>query len=547
MPTRRVFAFGAAVLLLAVTAAAADDTPEVRAIRLDGEERILLDGVLSESAWRRAVPVSDFRQQEPGEGAEPTERTEVRVAFDAGSLYIGAMLYDSEPSAIRGYQRRRDAGLGSDDRFMWILDTFLDGRSAYFFEINPQGLLGDGLLRVGSGNSLNKSWDGIWDARVARHDTGWSAEIRIPFSTLNFSPPPVAWGISFQRTIRRRPEELVWSGWRRNQGLFRPVNAGRLTGLHDLSQGIGLEARPYVSGGARTSGGVADATRNTGVDLGYSLTPSLRAAVTVNTDFAETDVDDRQVNLTRFPLFFPERRQFFLEGSGVYSFAPSNGVTPYFSRRVGLADGAAVPITYGARLGGQAGAYDVGFLQVRTGETSTTGAEDFTVGRVRRNLFAQSSVGVLYTRRATAEFEGDAAPHRQTVGLDLDLSTARFLGNKNLQFEAFVLGHTPGAVDDGTTLDDRSARGLRLNYPNDIWRAHVSYREIGAAWDPALGFARGGASGGCSPRSRGTRGRWRHRCGSSSSNCFTSPDRPRRPARNASHVGAAAGHPLQQR
>ncbi|MCC7031424.1 MAG: carbohydrate binding family 9 domain-containing protein [Acidobacteria bacterium] len=472
-----------------VRAQSSELLPAVEAVRLAPEDRIVLDGVLSEPIWKRTAPATDFRQQEPGEGAPPTEQTEVHVAFDDGNLYIGAMLHDSDPSGIRGYQRRRDAGLGSDDRFMWILDTFLDGRSAYFFEINPQGLLGDGLMRAASGNTLNKSWDGIWDVQVARHDQGWSAEIRIPFRTLNFDPTLDAWGINFQRTIRRRNEELLWSGWRRNQGLFRPVNAGRLTGLTGLSQGIGLEARPYVSGGAREAGGVVDGTSNIGFDLGYSITPGLRAALTVNTDFAETDVDDRQVNLTRFPLFFPERRQFFLEGSSVYTFAPASGINPFFSRRIGLAAGQAIPITYGARLGGQAGAFDLGFLQVRTGREGAQPSEQFTVGRVRRNVFAQSSIGVIYTRRATERLGEVDLPDRHTLGFDLDLSTARFLGNKNLQFEAFFVGHTVGTRDETTTLGDRSTRGFRLNYPNDIWQAHVSFREFGDAWDPAVGFA----------------------------------------------------------
>jgi hypothetical protein len=325
--------------------------------------------------------------------------------------------------------------------------------------------------------------------RVARHDHGWSAEIRIPFRTLNFDPTLDAWGINFQRTIRRRNEELLWSGWRRNQGLFRPVNAGRLTGLRELSQGLGLEARPYVSGGARDVGGAVDGTSDIGFDIGYSVTPSLRLALTVNTDFAETDVDDRQVNLTRFPLFFPERRQFFLEGSSVYTFAPASGINPFFSRRIGLASGQAIPITYGARFGGQAGPYDLGFLQVRTGREGPQPSEQFTVGRVRRNILAQSSVGVIFTRRATEKLEDIDLPDRQTLGVDLDLSTATFLGNKNLQLEAFFVGHTVGTHDETTSLGDRSSRGFRVNYPNDVWRAHVSFREFGNAWDPAVGFA----------------------------------------------------------
>jgi hypothetical protein len=257
-----------------------DPVPQLAAERMHADERIELDGLLDEPVWARAVPTTDFRQQEPVEGAPPSERTEVRVAYSAGSLYIGAHLFDSDPSGIKGFQRRRDAGLGSDDRFMWILDTFRDGRTAYFFEINPAGLLGDGLLRIGSGANLSKSWDGIWDVRVRRHERGWTAEIRIPFRTLNFDPRSDTWGINFQRTIRRRSEELIWSGYRRNQGLFLPINAGVLTGLQGISQGLGLEAKPYVAASRSTSGGVTDAGADIGLDIGYSVTPSLRLAMT---------------------------------------------------------------------------------------------------------------------------------------------------------------------------------------------------------------------------------------------------------------------------
>lgn len=470
-------------------AQSADPVPHLAAERLQDEERITLDGRLDEPAWTRAVPATEFRQQEPLEGEAPSERTEVRVVFSANSLYIGAELLDSDPAGIKGFQRRRDAGLGSDDRFMWILDTFRDGRTGYFFEINPAGLLGDGLMRIGSGGSINKSWDGIWDVRVRRHERGWTAEIRIPFRTLNFNAQSDRWGINFQRTIRRRSEELLWSGHRRNQGLFQPIHAGVLTGLGGISQGVGLEAKPYVAANHSTVDGVADSGADIGFDLGYSVTPSLRLAMTVNTDFAETDVDDRQVNLTRFPLFFPERRQFFLEGSSIYNFSPASGVNPFFSRRIGLVGGEPIPVQFGARLGGQAGAWDLGLLQVRTGEQGDVPTEDFSVARLRRNLFAQSSIGAIYTRRASGPAGDLELPDRHTYGVDLDLSTATFLGNKNLQFEAFFAAHTENTLDEATTLGDRSARGLRLNYPNNEWQAHVSLREFGDAWNPAVGFA----------------------------------------------------------
>ncbi len=483
------------VLVLALVGVAlpvdAQDRPTVEAVRMTGEDRIRLDGHLDEDVWRTALSATGFRQQNPAEGAEPTEPTEIRILYDAESLYIGALLYDSRPDGVIGHQRRRDAGLATDDRFMWVLDTFLDGRTGYFFEINPAGLMGDGLL----GAHVNKSWDGIWEARVQRHERGWSAEIRIPFSTLNFDPTLDRWGINFQRTIRRKNEEILWSGWRRNQGLFRTVHAGRLTGLRDLSQGLGLEVKPYTVGNWTRPPGTdvnTFANGDAGFDVSYNITPSLRAALTVNTDFAEVEVDQRRVNLTRFPLRFEERRDFFLEGSGVYAFATSSGPSPYFSRRIGLVGGEPVPIIAGARLGGQAGRYELGFLQIRTGDGPGLGPEDFTVARAKRSLMEQSSVGLIYTRRATHARTGDtafvAAPDRHTIGWDLDLFTSRFLGSLNAQFEAFAVLVTDPIGDGSTSVGDRSARGIRMNFPNDRIRFHTSLREFGEAYDPTVGF-----------------------------------------------------------
>ncbi len=460
-----------------------------------------VNGELTEEAWALATPISDFTQQEPVEGAQPSERTEIRVVFDDDNLYIGALLFD-DPEGILAHQKRRDAGLGTDDRFMWILDTFLDGRTGYFFEINPAGLMGDGLITgSGGGNrgsGINKSWDGIWEAKVARSADGWSAEIRIPFRTLNFDPEQDTWGINFQRTIRRRNEEILWRGYLRNQGLFRPVHAGRLRGLENPSQGLGLEMVPSVVANWKNVPGNADPTtypRDLSVDLGYSITPGLRAALSVNTDFAEVEVDQRRVNLTRFPLRFEEKRDFFLEGSGVFSFSARSGPSPYFSRRIGLVDGEQIPITYGARLGGQAGRYELGFLQVRTGEERVgeerlrVPVEDFTVARVKRSFSAQSSIGAIYTRRATTpNLDRVELEDRHTAGVDLDFFTSSLFGHYNFQFEAFFVWNSNPEPAVDRTLSDLTARGFRLNFPNDVYRAHLSYREFGHDYDPAVGF-----------------------------------------------------------
>jgi len=462
-------------------------------------EDIKLDGKLDDTFWSDVTGISDFLVQEPVEGGEPTEKTIIKVAYDENYLYIGAIFYDSEPDGIKAFKMRKDASLNTDDRFMWILDTYLDGRNAYFFEINPRGLMGDGLLTIGQGRSLNKDWDGIWRPWTYIGDFGWSAEIRIPFHTLNFDPKTSTWGINFQRTIRRKNEEILWSGHKRNQGIYRPQDAGRLTGLNNISQGLGLELVGYGKAEAlkvqnESEGGYNNSqSLDGGLDVNYNITPGLKASLTVNTDFAETEVDDRQINLTRFPIRFPEKRDFFLEGANIFRFASSSGVYPYFSRKIGLRSGNPIPILYGGRVIGKIGKVEVAAQQVKTRETDNFNSEDFSVIRLKQNFLKESSIGVLYTRRQTNKGKEFIPPlqDRNTLGIDLTLNTSTFLKNQNLQFQAFAVIHNPELPGEiNNNIWDRSARGLRFNFPNDPWSGSLSYREFGVSYDPAVGFSR---------------------------------------------------------
>ena len=462
-------------------------------------EDIKLDGKLDESFWNSISGISDFLVQEPIEGGIPTENTVIKVAYDNKYLYIGAIFYDSDPEGIKAFKMRKDAPLNTDDRFMWILDTYLDGRNAYFFEINPRGLMGDGLLSIGQGRSLNKDWDGIWRPWTHIGDYGWSAEIRIPFHTLNFDPKISSWGINFQRTIRRKNEEILWTGYKRNQGIFRPQDAGLLIGLENISQGLGLELVGYGKAEASKvekdlgEGYIKNGNIDAGLDINYNITPGLKASLTLNTDFAETEVDDRQINLTRFPIRFPEKRDFFLEGANIFRFAPSSGVYPYFSRRIGLQSGNPVPISFGGRFIGKIGKVEVAAQQVRTKKTDFIDSEDFSVIRVKQNFLKESSIGILYTRRHTNKGKDfvPPLPDRNTLGVDLSLNTSTFLKNQNLQFQAFAILHNPNSLDNtDKNVWDRSARGLRFNFPNQPWSGSLSYREFGLSYDPAVGFSR---------------------------------------------------------
>ncbi len=473
-------------------------------MRLGDRDVIVIDGAPNEPVWQTAAPATNFLQRDPFNGQPATERTEVRVVFDRDRLIIGVTCFDSEPDRLLGNQMQRDESFGGDDRFLWSIDPFLDGRSGYFFEINPSGAMGDGLITGpvgggGFGGQMNKSWDGIWTARVRRSAIGWTAEIEIPFKTLNFDPNTTVWGANFQRTVKRKNEESLWTGWLRDEGLTRMSNAGRLNGIEDISQGVGLDLKPYALGAAGNAAGRGTpgttGEYEIGLDTFYNVTPALKANFTINTDFAETEVDQRRTNLTRFPLFFPEKREFFLDGANFLSF--TGDTNPFFSRRIGLNNGEPQPVLFGAKLTGQVGRQDVGLLHVITGEENLTvdGAplqlkgEDFTVARVRRRMGSQSGIGVLYTRRAPRDSLVDA---RHSLAGDLTIATPTFLGDKLFDSSLWFI-HTskPNQLTEDGELPPAGgsdAFGWSARVAKDPWDASVSFKEVQAAYDAAIGF-----------------------------------------------------------
>ena len=457
-------------------------------------DAITIDGVLDEPIWKAAPTIGELTQRQPDEGRDPTERTDVTLLYDRDNLYVGVIAYDSEPHRVIGTQMARDASLAADDRVEILLDTFRDQRSAFYFATNPSGALVDGL--VGSGQ-LNADWDAIWDVRTSRTDQGWTAEFMIPFKSLSFPSGRGVWGFNIARHIYRRLEEGRWSGARLDTQLYQLSEAGEVTSLVDLTQGIGLDVRPFLAGRWLRVGGKDDFSGKPGLDLFYNITPSLKLTATFNTDFGETEVDARQINLSRFSVLFPEKRSFFLQGASVFTFAsigpePAGGIPPagadvypFFSRQIGLLGGQEVPIDAGVKLTGTVGRTDVGFLGVRTGDLINAenvlivSEKNFVVGRVKRNLLQQSYIGAIFTSGHPAEGQSG-----QTIGADVRLATSHFLGRPN---NFVVNGYAVKGMADGAAGRDWSY-GFTAHYPNDKFNAQIAYREIQENFKPGLGF-----------------------------------------------------------
>ena len=468
-----------------------EPTPRVAEVTMIAEA-IAVDGILDEAIWTSAPTIGALIQRQPAPGSAPTERTEVRLLRDRENLYIGVIAYDSEPDRILGTQMARDASLNSDDRIELLLDTFRDQRSAFYFATNPTGALVDGLTFANG--QLNTDWDTTWEVRTRRTDVGWTAEFAIPFKSLSFPSGQGVWGFNVSRTIYRKLEDIRWSGARLETQFLQVSEAGEIGGFEGLSQGFGLELRPFFSGRALRAAGSREheLSGDPGLDLSHAITPSLKLTGTLNTDFGETEVDSRQINLSRFSLLLPEKRAFFLEDAGVFSF-PSTGpgtpggiptagadVYPFFSRRIGLLAGQEVPLDTGVKLTGKLGRTELGLLGVRTGELADViDARNLLVGRVKWNLLEQSYVGLVFTNGDPA-----AVGTSQTYGADLRLATSRFFGaSRNLDVTAYAARSVRGSNSDR----DRSF-GFSARYPNDRFDAQVAFREIEENFEPSLGF-----------------------------------------------------------
>ncbi|MCC7178473.1 MAG: hypothetical protein IT177_08790 [Acidobacteria bacterium] len=480
--------------LPAVSAAQSSrERPSIRAVATSEAPRI--DGVLDEAAWQAADVADTFVQQEPREGQPATDRTEVRVLYDQGHLYIGVRAFASEP--VVATEMRRDADrLFDEDNFQVVVDTFHDSRNGYMFLTTPLGAkLEQQLFDEGEGggrgttSNVNRNWDGVWDAASRIDDKGWTAEISIPFTTVRFRPSDEqTWGVNFQRHTRHKNEILYWSPIPRAYGLTRVSLAGELRGLQGISRGLDLRLKPFLVGGARRIEASAldrstSAVRDVGLDARYGVTAGLNLDVTLNTDFAQVEVDEQQVNLTRFGLFFPEKRDFFLENANFFTMGTGSSFTSaqvqtdlFFSRRIGLSEtGQPVPIIGGARLAGKSGKNNVGVLDIQTDSAFGRPGDNFFVGRYSRDVLRRSRIGALFVNKQSM----DGSTHfNRTMGVDANLAIGR-----SLQVTSFLAKtSTPG-------LDGRDMAFYgRIAYRDPKWNLWVNYLDVQDNFNAEAGF-----------------------------------------------------------
>jgi len=524
--TRILVAYGCTALLVGAvptpaSAQPSKERPAIQATKVDSGPRI--DGLLDDAVWLTATPVESFTQQEPNLGQPATERTEVRILYDSRNIYIGVHAYqgggvtpagavnDADPhahhSGVVATEMRRDADrLFDEDNFQVILDTFKDSRNGYMFLTTPLGAKleqqvfdeGEGGGR-GTTSNVNRNWEGVWDSAAQVTADGWTAEMVIPTNTLRFKPDDQqTWGINFLRHIRRKNELDYWAPIPRAYSLTRVSLAGELRGLQGLSLGLDLKLKPFVLAGPRRRDLSASSTtttwaRDVGLDARYGVTAGLNLDVTVNTDFAQVEVDDQQVNLTRFGLFFPEKRDFFLEASNFFTMGTGGAFTStpvqtdlFFSRKIGLADnGQPVPILGGARLTGKVGKNNIAVLDVQTDNAFSRPGDNFFVSRYSRDVLRRSRVGAIFINKESM----DGSPHyNRTMGVDGNFS----LGN-SFQVNSYVaktatdagqpwLGGRP--IGEG---NDMAFYG-RVAYRDPRWQLWVNYLDVQENFNPEAGF-----------------------------------------------------------
>lgn len=488
---RNLFYLGAMLAGFMGSALAADEPsanltkprPSITALRV--KQPPVIDGVLDDPAWKAAPIAGDFLQQDPDEGEPSTERTEFRVLYDDRALYIGVWCYDSEPNKIIARSMTRDDYPYEDDHLYIAIDSFLDYRNGYAFATNANGCRWDGLIINNS--YTGGSWDTIWECKGRTTDEGWFSEIAIPFNSISFNPNKTAWGFNISRNIRRKNETGRWHNPPRQLWTSSVSDAGEIRGLNGLQQVSKWEVMPYGMGKYHHDhdSGAGNTLGDFGGDISYKLAPNLSASLSVNTDFAETEVDSRQLNFSRFSLFYPEKRDFFLRDSGVFQFGPQSrrgsvATVPFFSRRIGLTQNERpMPINLATKMTGRIGKYSIGIIDAQIDGHDGIGSQNAFVARVSRNVLEQSSIGLI-----TTVGDPNSDEDAYLIGTDFNYRTTSFLNNKTLRASVYALANYDEASDWSQVY------GGSLTYPNDLLDGGLSFYEVGEDFQPKLGYTR---------------------------------------------------------
>ncbi len=466
-----------AIIFISIFTNAQQSQPaELQAFHIN--EKINFDGILDDNVWQQAPRISNFTQRELDFGEPITERTEVAIAYTKNELYVGVWCYQKDASKIKAIFMSPDFYYQIDDNFQIMLSPFDDNRTGYLFIINPNGARAD--ILISGGEDGNSDWNGVWDTKTSRTDSGWFAEVVIPFSTLQFKSDSVLnWALNFQRNIMSENEQALWQGWSRDYSIFSVVKAGRLTGLKNISYAKKFELKPYILLGRHH-----DDLNGTsypfkfGGNLNVNILPTLKLNLTTFTDFAQVEADKIPVNLTRFSIYYDEKRQFFLDGYNLYDFYLGDRNHAFYSRQLGITNGQQVPIIAGARLYGTVGKNNIGFLNIQEAEIDTIPTTNNTVLRYKYNIGQQSYVGGIFTNLINNQHSN------QVIGIDAVYQTSKFLKDKNLSIRA----EASTSLEDFKTSDNAITYRLSADYPNDLIDNFMAVGSMQKNFNPELGY-----------------------------------------------------------
>ena len=441
---------------------------------------ILFDGDLSDSIWQNAPRITNFTQRDLDFGQPISEQTEVAVIYDKNALYFGIWCYQKDASKIVAKNMKVDFDYGEDDNFQIMISPFNDNRNGYLFVTNPNGARCD--VQIYGGEDGNKDWNTVWDVKTTINDKGWFAEVIIPFNALQFKTDSVLnWALNFERDIVSENQQALWQGWSRDNSIYSVVKAGRLVGLKDIAYAKRFELKPYVLTGINYNKNDGNNyPLKFGANLNINLSPTLKLNLTSFTDFAQVEADRIPVNLSRFSIYYPEKRQFFLEGYDLYSFYLGDRNNAFYSREIGIENGKQVPIIAGARVFGKIGKNNIGFLNIQEGEIDTISSTNNTILRYKRDIGKQSYVGGFFSNVINSEHSN------QVLGLDATYETSKFLNNKNIVISAKASTSTSNFETPNNAFTYR----FFIDYPNDLIDNFMAIGSMQKGFNPELGYIR---------------------------------------------------------